>query len=240
MRIIPAIDLWSDNVVRLYRGDINQSKVYSTDPVETALKWEKEGAHLLHIVDLSAAFGKGEDHMSAIGEILSTIKIPVQVGGGIRSVEKARALIDMGAQRIIVGTRSIEEEFLNDLVDGVGADRVAVGVDTINGVVAVKGWTTKTDLRGDDFVLYLNNKGIKWVIYTDISRDGTMQGPNIAAMNHFADLHGINFIASGGVASLDDLKRLKEEAPFVWGVIAGKALYEKAFTVKEANALLDS
>jgi len=227
-------------VVRLYRGDINQSKVYSTDPVGMAVKWEKEGAHLLHIVDLSAAFGKGDDHMGTIGEILGTVKIPVQVGGGIRSVEKARELIKMGAARVIVGTRSIEEEFLNDLVDSIGAERVAVGVDTINGVVAVKGWTTKTDLRGDDFVLYLNSKGIKWVIYTDISRDGTMQGPNIAAMRHFADLHGINFIASGGVSSLDDLKRLKQEAPFVWGVIAGKALYEKTFSVKEANTILDS
>jgi phosphoribosylformimino-5-aminoimidazole carboxamide ribotide isomerase len=238
MQVIPAIDLWSNNVVRLYRGDPNQSKVYSTDPVETAIKWEKEGAKLLHVVDLTAAFGTG-DHLGVIGEILSTVKIPVQVGGGIRSFERAREIIDMGASRIIVGTRSIEEEFLNGLIDEVGAHRLAVGVDTINGVVAVKGWTTKTDLRGDDFVAYLAQKGIEWVIYTDISRDGTMQGPNIGAMLPFKDFKDVKFIASGGVSSLDDLRRLKDEASFVWGVIAGKSLYEHSFTVKEANAVFD-
>ncbi len=239
MRVIPAIDLWSNNVVRLYRGDPNQSKVYSTDPVAMALRWEKEGAHLLHLVDLTAAFGKGQDHLSLIEEILNAVKIPVQVGGGIRSVGRARELIDLGAARVIVGTRSIEEEFLNNLIDEVGAHKLAVGVDTINGVVAVKGWTAKTDLRGDDFVAYLAKKGIEWVIYTDISRDGTMQGPNIAAMQNFKEFKSVNFIASGGVSCLDDLKRLKEEAPFVWGVIAGKSLYEKAFTIKEANAIFE-
>jgi len=237
MQIIPAIDLWSNNVVRLYRGDPHQSKVYSTNPVEMALKWEKDGAKVLHLVDLTAAFGTG-DHLGVIEEILDTVKIPVQVGGGIRSIERARELVDMGAARIIVGTRSIEEEFLNGLIDEVGAHKLAVGVDTINGIVAVKGWTAKTDLRGDDFVAYLAQKGIEWIIYTDISRDGTMQGPNIGAMQNFKDLKGVNFIASGGVSSLDDLKRLKEEAPFVWGVIAGKSLYEHAFTVKEANMVL--
>jgi len=234
MQIIPAIDLWDNNVVRLYRGDPAQSKVYSTDPVDMACRWEKEGAGVLHVVDLTAAFGKGLNHLPVIEQILARVRIPVQVGGGIRSVGRARELIDMGAKRIIVGTRSIEEEFLNDLIDAVGPEKLAVGVDTINGVVAVKGWTAKTDLRGDDFVLYLHKKGIKWIIYTDISRDGTLQGPNIAALRPFAGLHGINLIASGGVSSLADLKRLKEDAPFVWGVIAGKSLYEKAFTVKEA------
>ncbi|MCP4652542.1 MAG: 1-(5-phosphoribosyl)-5-[(5-phosphoribosylamino)methylideneamino]imidazole-4-carboxamide isomerase [Candidatus Omnitrophica bacterium] len=238
MKLIPAIDLWDAKAVRFLRGDPFMSKVYSDNPVEVAKRWEAEGAKILHVVDLSAALDQG-DNSSLVEEIIKTVNIPVEIGGGIRTIERAKELIDIGAERIIVGTKSVEEEFLDELIATVGADKLAIGVDVINSVVAVEGWKLKTTIKGDQFIPYLQKKGIKWIIYTDISRDGTLKGPNIGGIQTFSELSGVNFIASGGVSCLDDLRALKDQAPFIWGVITGKALYEETFTLSEANAIFE-
>lgn len=236
MVIIPAIDLWEGKVVRLKKGDPAQSTVYSDDPLETARKWAREGAELLHLVDLSAALG-GKDNLNIIKTIIKEKIIKVEVGGGIRSLAKARELIDCGARRIIIGTKSLDEEFLKEMIISFGSDKVAGGVDLVDGCVAVEGWQKKTALNGIDFISHLRAQGVKWVICTDISRDGTLSGVNLKEILGFSDFGDMNFIVSGGVSSLDDLNKIKEKAPFVWGVIVGKALYEKKLDLKTAISI---
>ncbi|MBU1523737.1 MAG: 1-(5-phosphoribosyl)-5-((5-phosphoribosylamino)methylideneamino)imidazole-4-carboxamide isomerase [Candidatus Omnitrophica bacterium] len=254
MIIIPAIDLWKGNVVRFMRGSPDFSKVYSANPIEIARKWAKEGARLLHLVDLSAALSEG-DNVEIIREILKEVNIDVEIGGGIRDLRRAEELIQMGAKRLIIGTKGLDERFLEDLMLSLGRDRVAVSADVIDAFVAVEGWQRKTELRGLDFIKYLQDKGVKWVIYTDISRDGTLQGVNLEAIKKLAIFEkinpalcskersftrgGINLIVSGGVSCLEDIKNIKKEAPFVWGIIAGKALYEERVNLPQAIFLLD-
>ena len=237
MKIIPAIDLLDGKVVRLKKGDPNLSTVYGDDPLAIARKWQDQGAEILHLVDLSAAFGQG-DNTAIIEKITKNIDIPVQVGGGIRSVEKAKGLISAGVARIVVGTKSTDEAFLDSLLNERGPERLAVGLDLVGGNLAIQGWKTTTDIKGVEFVNYLKGKGIEWIIHTDISRDGTLEGPNLEEVQSFASLEGMNIIASGGVSSLEDLKQLKEKAPSLWGIIVGKALYEGKFTISEAKAIL--
>jgi len=233
MKIIPAIDLWDAKVVRLVRGDPSLSTVYSHDPLDIAKKWEAQGAQILHLVDLSAALGKG-DNAAIIEKIIKEVGIPVEVGGGIRTIEKAKRLISLGAERIIVGTKSTEEEFLDELLENVDKSKVAVSVDLKGDRLAIQGWKLRTKINGIDFVKHVKDKGLEWIIYTDISRDGTLEGPNIDRINSFGEITDLNFIVSGGISSLQDLKNLKKEASFVWGVIVGKALYEGRFSLAEA------
>lgn len=237
MRIIPAIDLWEGKVVRLKKGDPAQSTVYSGDALETARKWAQAGAKLLHLVDLSAALGK-KDNFDIIKTIIEEKIIKVEVGGGIRSLAKAQELIAVGAQRVIIGTKSLDEEFLKEMIISLGSNKVAVGVDIVDGCVAVEGWQKKTALKGIDFISHLQTTGVKWVICTDISRDGTLSGVNLKEIIGFSDFGNINFIVSGGVSSLEDLKKINEKAPFVWGVIIGKALYENKIDLKTAISII--
>ncbi|UCG35184.1 MAG: 1-(5-phosphoribosyl)-5-[(5-phosphoribosylamino)methylideneamino]imidazole-4-carboxamide isomerase [Candidatus Omnitrophota bacterium] len=233
MKIIPAIDLWEGKVVRLVRGDPNLSTVYSQDPLSIAKKWAAEGAQIMHLVDLSAALAKS-DNMEIIEEIIKEVKVPIEVGGGIRTIERAKRLISLGAERIIVGTKSTDEEFLDKLLANVDKTKVAVSVDLIEDRLAVEGWKLRTNIKGNDFINYLREKGLEWIIYTDISRDGTLEGPNIDRIKSLGQIPGLSFIISGGISSLDDIKRLQKEASFVWGVIVGKALYEGVFSLPEA------
>ncbi|MCF7907987.1 MAG: 1-(5-phosphoribosyl)-5-[(5-phosphoribosylamino)methylideneamino]imidazole-4-carboxamide isomerase [Candidatus Omnitrophica bacterium] len=233
MIVIPAIDLYQGKVVRLIKGDIKYSKVYSDNPVEIAKKWEAEGAELLHLVDLSAALGEG-DNLEVIKDIIAEVDIEVQVGGGIRDIKKAKQLLSLGVERVIIGTKALDEDFLNEVLKSLGKEKFAIGVDVFNSCLAIDGWKEKTDFSGLDFVAYLQLKGISWVIYTDVCRDGTLEGldfDQITKLDMFSDM---KIIASGGVASLDDLRLLKKRAPFIWGVIVGKALYEGKFTLTEA------
>jgi phosphoribosylformimino-5-aminoimidazole carboxamide ribotide isomerase len=233
MLVIPAIDLYQGNVVRLTRGDPKDSKIYSNDPVAIAKQWESQGAKLLHLVDLSAALGEG-NNMSAIKDILKAVKIKVELGGGIRDLNKAKELIKLGVDKIIIGTRVLDEDFLNSLIKELGVDKIAAGVDVIDSFIAVEGWKKKTDFNGLEFVAYLGLKGIKRIIYTDISRDGTLEGVNLEGINKLSVFKELDIILSGGVASLDDFKRVKKEASFVWGLIVGKALYEGKFKLSQA------
>jgi len=234
MLVIPAIDLWEGKVVRLLKGNPADSTVYSDNPLQVAGEWKGKGAELLHLVDLSAALGQ-EDNSEIIAKILEQVDIKVEVGGGIRDIEKAKKLISLGAQRIIVGTKSLEDKFLKDLIRAVGVERIVVSVDAIGSKVAVKGWQEKTSLEALDFIKSLVEKGIKWIIYTDISRDGTLEGLNLEPVKEFSSFKEANIIISGGVSSPEDIKKIKKETPFIWGVIVGKALYEGRLDLENIN-----
>lgn len=238
MLIIPAIDLWKGSVVRLLRGNPVDSVVYSHDPLRVALEWREKGAELIHLVDLSAALGQ-EDNSEIIAEIIKKSGLKVEVGGGIRDIERAKQLISLGAERIIVGTKGLEDKFLKGLIKAIGVDKIAVSVDTINSQVAVKGWQEKTSFKSADFIESLIARGIKWIIYTDISRDGTLQGLNLGPVKEFSPFFtendSANIIISGGVSSPEDIKEIAKETPFIWGVIVGKALYEGRVNLENLN-----
>lgn len=225
MLIIPAIDLWEGKVVRFIKGNPENCIVYSNNPLEIAFKWQKMGAKLIHIVDLSAALGRG-GNLEIIKDIVNKIDTEVEVGGGIRTVVQAKELIDLGVKRIIVGTKSGEKDFLTNLINLLGNDKLAVSVDTSESKVMMEGWQKETNLKDLDFIEYLNNIGIKWIVYTDILRDGTLQGINLFTVKKLSSFKNINFIICGGITSWEDIEKIKAESPFVWGVIVGRALYE--------------
>jgi len=237
MLIIPAIDLYKGKVVRFVKGDPSRSTVYSDDPLNIACKWQNEGATILHIVDLSAALGES-DNTDIIERIIKEIDIDVEVGGGIRDIDKAVKFASLGAERIVVGTKSLDDNFIKSLAANVSIEKIAVGVDVKEGMVATKGWKEKSPLEPLSFIKNIISKGIKWIIYTDISRDGTLEGVNLNALSALSQFKGVNFIASGGVSSLEDLNSLKKKLPFIWGCICGKALYDGKFTLKEAVSIL--
>ena len=238
MLVIPAIDLWEGKVVRLLKGNPADSTVYSDNPLRVAKEWKAKGAEFLHLVDLSAALGQ-EDNLEIIAKILEEVDIKVEVGGGIRDIKKAKKLVSLGAERVIVGTKSLEDKFLKDLIRAVGLEKIVVSVDTIDSRVAIKGWQEKTSFEALDFIKSLIEKGIKWIIYTDISRDGTLEGLNLEPIKEFSSFSTrggrANIIISGGVSTLDDIKRIRQETPFIWGVIVGKALYEKRMDFENIN-----
>ncbi|MCK4912596.1 MAG: 1-(5-phosphoribosyl)-5-[(5-phosphoribosylamino)methylideneamino]imidazole-4-carboxamide isomerase [Candidatus Omnitrophica bacterium] len=236
MLVIPAIDLWEGKVVRLLKGNPAESTVYNNDPVGIAKEFKLKGVELLHLVDLSAALGQ-DDNLEVIGKILKEVDIKVEVGGGIRDIGKAKKLISLGAERVIVGTKSLEDKFLKNLIRAVGVNKIAVSVDVIDSRVAVKGWQEKTSFQALDFIKSVIKKGIKWVIYTDISRDGTLEGLDLGPIKEFSLFKKANLIVSGGVSSIEDIKKIKEETPFVWGVITGKAIYERRIDLAEAILL---
>jgi phosphoribosylformimino-5-aminoimidazole carboxamide ribotide isomerase len=232
MLVIPAIDLYQGKVVRLRKGDKEQLTVYGSDPVAMAKHWQDEGAKLLHVVDLSAAFDEGDNRL-IIKDIVKAVDIDVEAGGGIRDLNIAKELMGYGVSRIIIGTKAIDESFLNSIIETIGPKRIALGIDVKDGKLAICGWRQKTEFEAIDFIKYLQTKGIEWVIYTDISRDGTMEGVDIAKINSLSIFKNMKFIASGGVSSLKDIENLREKTPFVWGVITGKALYEGTLRFSE-------
>lgn len=233
MKIIPAIDLYKGKVVRLVKGDPAHAKVYSDDPAAVACDWARQGAELLHIVDLSAALGEG-DNLQIIERMLNQADIKIQVGGGIRNIQKANELLALGAHRVIIGSKALDEDFLNKLISEVEVERIAIGVDVMNSCLAVEGWKKQTDFNSLDFIAYLRLKGIKWIIYTDISRDGTLIGADYNAVAKLKEYSDMNIIFSGGIAGLADLVEIRKSMPFIWGLISGKALYEGKITLKEA------
>ncbi len=232
MIIIPAIDLYQKKVVRLTRGDRANCKVYGDDPVSVARKWKEKGAQWLHLVDLSAAFSQGSNK-EVIAEIIKGVGISVEVGGGIRSLEKVKELVSIGAKRLVLGTKAIDPNFLQQALE-ITNGRIAVAVDEKAGKLAIKGWQKSIDLPIGQYLNYLKGQGVKWVIYTDISRDGTLEGPNLDKLKQFLSDDQLNLIFSGGVSCLEDIKSLKEAAPSVAGVVVGKALYEEKISLEDA------
>lgn len=237
MLIIPAIDIKDGKVVRLIQGNFKEETVYSNNPVSIAKKWINAGAQLIHIVDLDGALTgevKNFDSIKAIVENAAR-SIAIEVGGGIRDKETIERLFEIGVERVVLGTKVIEDrDFLKNAVD-TWNERVVVGIDASDGNVCTKGWTLKTEIKAADFAKEVQEAGVKNIIYTDISKDGTLKGPNIEGIKDFIKSVNVNIIASGGVSCLDDIKILKSlESDGLTGVITGKALYEGKIDLREA------
>ncbi len=232
MKIFPAIDLYNGKAVRLYKGDYNQMTVYSNEPLDVAKEFESLGATHLHLVDLEGAKNGYPGNLETIRKIVEETHLFTEVGGGIRTIETAKAYIESGVNRIILGTAAVEnEDFLKEAIALFG-DKVAVGVDLKDGFVAIKGWTEKSALSAQAFLSKMETLGVKTVICTDISRDGAMQGSNNELYKELSEQYSIDLIASGGVSDIGDIKTLTEMG--LYGAIIGKAYYIGAIDLKEA------
>jgi phosphoribosylformimino-5-aminoimidazole carboxamide ribotide isomerase len=238
MLIIPAIDLQKGKCVRLAQGRREAATVYEGDPVEIAKSFELAGAHMLHIVDLDAAFSdRASPNRCLLREIIQAIEIPVQFGGGLRNVADVKSALELGVTRAVIGTLAVESaETLEELVHIFGSHRIAISIDAKDGEVMVRGWEQKGKIRAAELARTVAKAGIERIIYTDVARDGMLVGPNIEQTRLLARESGLKLTASGGVSSIEDIKRLKQLSAFgVDCVIIGKALHERRFTLKEAS-----
>lgn len=238
MLIIPAIDLRNGKVVRLFQGKFDREKVYSNDPVKVAKHWAKQGAKFLHIVDLDGASSGAPKNLEALKKILSEVGVPLEFGGGVRSMETISKLLSLGVQRVVLGTRAANDaQFLKKAFKKFGR-KVIVSIDAKGAKVLTQGWNSSASKTVLDFARELKEVGFKQLIYTDISKDGALVGPNILGIKDLIRKTGLDIIASGGVAGLKDLIKLKSlQKKGVSGVIVGKALYEGKFTLAEALKL---
>ncbi len=238
MIVIPAIDLKEGKCVRLEQGEMHRDTVFSDNPAEQALKWQQAGAELLHLVDLDGAFAGEPKNKAAIQAILAAISIPAQLGGGIRDIPTIEAYLSLGLSRVIIGTAAQRNPQL--VIDACRQfpGRIVVGIDAKNGMVAVQGWAEVTDITAVDLAKKFEDCGVSAIIYTDISRDGMMAGPNLEATKALAEAISIPVIASGGVSSLQDIQNLMAiEQSGVSGAITGKAIYTGAINLAEAIAV---
>ena len=239
MLVLPAIDLRQGKCVRLYQGDPARETVYGENPVEVACQWEKLGAKMLHLVDLDGAFtglSKNAKVVNAIGE---AVRIPMQLGGGIRSREAVDKAVSAGVSRVILGTIAVEQPQLAcQLVKDYG-ESILVGIDARDGEVAVKGWTESSALQTVEFAVRIEQWGVKEIIYTDIKRDGTMQGPDLSGLEDILEKTTLQVIMSGGISSTDDLRALIPYSSRVKGVIIGKALYVNQLTLPDAMGVFE-
>ncbi len=232
MKIFPAIDLYEGKAVRLLKGDYNALTVYSENPIEIAKDFESQGATELHTVDLEGARDGGTPNIDIIKSFVENTSLNVEVGGGIRSMDTVKAYLDAGVRRVILGTAAVTDEaFLREAVEAYG-DKIAVGADIKDGVVAIKGWVEKSEYTTFDFFEKMQKIGVSTVICTDISKDGAMQGTNRQLYKELSERFNVNIIASGGVSSLDDVKALNEMKLF--GAIIGKAYYTGAIKISDA------
>lgn len=235
MIIYPAIDLRGGQCVRLLQGDFNQTTVYSDNPLQTAIKWADCGASWLHLVDLDGARQEKSDNRAVICDIASRLSVPVQTGGGIRTMADIEELLGHGVARVILGTAAVQDpDFAARAVAQFG-ERIAVGIDAKDGYAAVSGWESISSWRAVDLALTMKEAGVEHIIYTDIATDGMLGGPNLAAMTEMASAFGSGVIASGGVCSLADLKALIKTG--VCGAIVGKALYTGSVDLQSAIRL---
>lgn len=232
MLIFPAIDLYERKAVRLLKGDYNNMTVYSGNPVEIARDFKKSGAEYIHLVDLEGAKSGETPNIDVIKEIVDDCGLFVEAGGGIRSMAAVEKYINIGVNRVILGTAAVTDEaFLNEACKKY-ADKIAVGVDIKDGFVAIKGWTEKSEYSCFDFCGKMQSIGVKTLICTDISKDGAMQGTNLELYRELSDRFSVQITASGGVSTIDDIKRLAEMN--IYGAIIGKAYYTGAISLKEA------
>ena len=235
MEIIPAIDLLHGRCVRLTQGNYNEVTRFSSEPVKQAQIWERQGAKRLHIVDLDGAKTGEPINDLTIKEIKKSIKIPIQLGGGIRSIDRAKELFEIGIERIILGTIAIEKPDLVKVLSEEYPKRVAVGIDAKKGMVATRGWLKQSEMTSIDLAKKLNDLDLAAIISTDISTDGTLKGPNINALREIAEISVNPVIASGGIGSIADLISLaNHEQEGIEGIIVGRALYDGSIDLKEA------
>ncbi|NNG01659.1 MAG: 1-(5-phosphoribosyl)-5-[(5-phosphoribosylamino)methylideneamino]imidazole-4-carboxamide isomerase [Desulfobacteraceae bacterium] len=238
MLVIPAIDIKNGRCVRLQQGRMDSETVYGDDPAAMALRWEKEGAKLLHVVDLDGAIQKNPQNLTAIDQILSVIDIPVQFGGGVRSVDTIAMLIDKGVERVVLGTEAIRNPELIRSAAVRFPDRIVVGIDAHKGLVAIEGWTEVTDITAIELARRFEDCGIAAINFTDIHRDGMQTGPNLEETQRLAESVSIPVVASGGVSTLEDIRNLLPlEKAGVVGVITGKALYSGTMNLAAAIQL---
>lgn len=238
MIIIPAIDLRQGKCVRLHQGEASRETVYGDDPVGMAQVWARGGVKRLHLVDLDGAFSGASVHHEVIKAIARTI--PVEVGGGIRTLETVEDYLEAGVERVILGSIAAEKPELVAESCRRYPGRVMAGIDAKKGKVAIKGWTAVTEKNALDLARELGDLGILEIIYTDISRDGTLEGPNLPALAEMAQVSGLKVIASGGISSLEDLRQIKNlNIPQISGIIIGKALYDQRVDLVQAISLVE-
>ena len=235
MQVIPAIDLLDGHCVRLHQGDYDQVTRFSDDPVAQALAWQQQGAQRLHLVDLDGAKSGNPVNDGAVKAITSALSIPVQLGGGVRTAERAAELLACGLDRVILGTVALEQPDLVDKLAAAHPGRVVVGIDAKNGKVATRGWIEESSTEATDLARRFSQSGIAAIISTDIATDGTLAGPNLEALRSMADASSVPVIASGGIGNLEHLLSLLALAPLgVSGVIVGRALYDGRVDLAEA------
>jgi phosphoribosylformimino-5-aminoimidazole carboxamide ribotide isomerase len=239
--LYPAIDIRGGSAVRLLQGDYDRETAYDANPVDAARRWAGEGAEFLHVVDLDGAKAGEPQHLDAVRRIAAAVGCPIQVGGGLRDAAAVSAVLNAGAERVVIGTAALRDpDFLAEALDRHG-ERVVVSVDARDGKVSLAGWTETSDLDVADAVSELTARGVRRFLCTAIEVDGTMEGPALSELRHICDATQARVIASGGVGDLSHLKALAQaanEVPNLEGVIVGRALYERRFTVAEAIAAL--
>lgn len=232
MIILPAIDLKDGKCVRLYKGQLDKKEVVAEDPIKTAISFKEAGAEYIHLVDLDGAFSGNSKNVDIAAKIVSTVGLPVEFGGGIRSMDKIEFLINSGIERVILGTAALNnKELLYNAVSAYG-DRVAVGIDAKDGKVAIEGWVNVSDIDYLEFAKQIEQLGVKTIIFTDISRDGTLTGPNMEQLIALKKVVSMNIIASGGIKDINHIRELSKTG--VYGAITGKAIYSGTLSLVEA------
>jgi phosphoribosylformimino-5-aminoimidazole carboxamide ribotide isomerase len=236
MLIIPAVDIKEGRCVRLLQGREGSETVFSDDPSAMAARWEREGAELLHVIDLDGAFKKGPQNVEAVKRIIEKVDMPVQLGGGIRNIETISTFLDLGVSRVIIGTEAIRNPRIVEQACQAFPDKIMVGIDARNGMVAIEGWTQTTEQPAIEMAKSFEGLGgLAGIIFTDIHRDGMQTGPNIKETRRMAESVSTPIVASGGVGDINDIKALTELGPLgVVGVITGRALYDGTLDLKQA------
>lgn len=238
MKLFPAIDIKNGQCVRLRQGSFQDILVYSDIPLKIAKQWEAAGASFIHIVDLDGALVGHSVNDEVIKGIVAEVKIPVQVGGGIRTIKDIENKLELGVERVIIGTKAVKDPaFIKEAIATFGAKRIVIGIDAKDGMVAIEGWEKVSTYQAVSLALEMKKYGVETIVYTDISKDGMLQGPNILHTKEMSEMTGLNIIASGGVTSLKDLELLSEAG--VYGAIIGKALYENRIDLKQAVNLFE-
>jgi phosphoribosylformimino-5-aminoimidazole carboxamide ribotide isomerase len=230
--IIPAVDLMKGCVVRLYRGEASSAKIYHTNPLEAAQKWVDEGAETIHIIDLDAALGVG-DNTQQIEEIAKKVKAKIQVGGGIRSIAKAERLIKSGVHRILIGTKAIlDKQFMRELLSNYGAEHVAVALDYLQDEVLIEGWTKKSGLKLNTALDKMAEIGVQYILLTSKERDGTLSGPDYTTIREASKRRGLKIVAAGGIETIEQILALREAGAYA--CIVGRCLYEGTLNLRDA------
>lgn len=237
MKVIPAIDIKDGNVVRLLRGDYEQVTLYSTDPADIARRWSSQGASMLHVVDLDGALLGEPRNMDAIATIVESVSIPVELGGGLRSLEAVKWAFNIGVLKVIIGTKVVEDlDFVSTAIKRYG-DKIAVSIDAKNGFVMMQGWTKTSAINAIDMARRMEHLGASSIIYTDVAVDGTLAGPNLTRIDDFLNNISLPVVIAGGVSSVGDIRNLCAlNRENLAGVIVGKALYENEVNLGEAVA----
>jgi len=234
MIAIPAIDIKGGKVVRLTQGKFSQETVYSDSPVETARKWASFGVSMIHIVDLDGARTGSLKNLGIVKEIARSVSARIELGGGIRDEESVKAALDAGVAKVVLGTKALDEQFLWNIAAKF-RDNLVVGIDASGGLVHTKGWVFRTDMKATDLARRIAALGIRTINYTDISKDGMLEGPNTDSLGEMLRVGALDVIAAGGISTIDDIKKLKAlEKDGLKGVIIGKALYEGRIDLAEA------